>query len=339
MRWFAILTLSAALCAQEPPRIGIIDFYGLHKVPEAKIREALGAREGGFLPRSKGDAEDNINKVAGVIDSHLEAVCCDAGKAILYVGIEERGAVRFEIRDAPEEGDGSGPKIPSDIFSTYRRFQETRSDAIRRAASSEKAIAEDLTQGYSRMADLNARAVQDMFPALVKDHLADLRAVLHQSPDDDQRAIAAYVIGYAPQKIRIVDDLQYALRDSDPDVRANACRSLVAIAVFARLNPGEGIKIEPTWFIEMLNSLSWSDRNRALAALQIFTDMRDPAVLDQLRERALEPLIEMARWKTLAHALPAFILVGRVAGLTDEQIQDAWSRGDREKIIAAAKKK
>jgi hypothetical protein len=50
-------------------------------------------------------------------------------------------------------------------------------------------------------------------------------------------------------------------------------------------------------------------------------------------------LVEMARWKTLAHALPAFILVGRVAGFTDEQIQDAWSRGDREKIIAAAKKK
>lgn len=339
MRWFAILTLAAAACAQEPPRIGVIDFYGLRKVPEAKIREALGAREGDFLPRSKGDAEDNIDKVPGVIDSHLEAVCCDAGKAILYVGIEERGAVRFEIRDAPEEGDGNGPQIPPDILSTYRRFQETRSDAIRRALKSGSSTSEDLTEGHSRMADPNARAVQDMFPALVKDHLDELRAVLHQSPDDDQRAIAAFVIGYAPQKKQIVDDLQYALRDSDPDVRANACRSLVAIAVFARLNPREGIKIEPTWFIEMLNSLSWSDRNRALAALQIFTDMRDPAVLDQLRERALEPLVEMARWKTLAHALPAFILVGRVAGFTDEQIQDAWSRGDREKIIAAAKKK
>ena len=33
---------------------------------------------------------------------------------------------------------------------------------------------------------------------------------------------------------------------------------------------------------------------------------------------------------------PAFILTGRVAGLTEQQIQDAWTRGDRESVIAAA---
>jgi len=35
-------------------------------------------------------------------------------------------------------------------------------------------------------------------------------------------------------------------------------------------------------------------------------------------------------------ALPAFILTGRVAGLTEQQIQDAWTRGDRESVSAAA---
>ena len=47
-------------------------------------------------------------------------------------------------------------------------------------------------------------------------------------------------------------------------------------------------------------------------------------------------LAEMSRWKTLEHALPAFILTGRVAGLSEQQIQDAWTRGDRESVIAAA---
>jgi hypothetical protein len=86
----------------------------------------------------------------------------------------------------------------------------------------------------------------------------------------------------------------------------------------------------------MLNSLSWSDRNKALLVLQILTDKRDQSVIDQLRERALPSLVEMSRWKSLGHALPAYMLLGRIAGLTDQQVQDAWSRGDREWVIAQA---
>ena len=51
---FAFLIM-AGLATAQAPRIGIIEFYGLHKVPEAKIRQALQAREGDPLPPSKGD--------------------------------------------------------------------------------------------------------------------------------------------------------------------------------------------------------------------------------------------------------------------------------------------
>jgi hypothetical protein len=37
--------------------------------------------------------------------------------------------------------------------------------------------------------------------------------------------------------------------------------------------------------------------------------------------------------------LPAFVLLGRVAGMPEPEIQTAWTRGDRETVIAAAKKK
>jgi hypothetical protein len=73
-----------------------------------------------------------------------------------------------------------------------------------------------------------------------------------------------------------------------------------------------------------------------LKALQILTDGRDPAILAQTRNRALPALVEMSRWKTLEHALPAFVLTGRIAGMSEQQIQDAWTRGDRESVIAAA---
>ncbi len=304
------------------PVIGTLDFYGLRKVPEAKVRQTLGVHEGDVLPPSKGDVEGRLDAITGVVQSHLEAVCCDNGKITLYVGIEERGAAHFELHDVPD-GDA---ELPGEVDSAYRRFLDAYAAAARQGYTKE-----DLTKGYARSEDLATRSIQEMFPSLVADHLAELRATLRNSSDEEQRATAAYVIGYAPDQRSVVNDLQYALRDADPGVRVNAARSLIAFAV-------AGIKVEPTWFIEMLNSLSWTDRTRALDALQILTDSRNPAVLDQIRERALPALAEMARWKTLAHALPAYILLGRLTSLSDQQIQDAWSRGDRESVIAEALK-
>lgn len=317
----------ACVAATAQPRIGIIDFYGLRKVPEARVRQALAVHEADPLPRSKGDAEERIDAIPGVIESHLEAVCCDAGRMILYVGIEEKGARHFDLREPPD-GD---VQLPEDITATYRRFVAA-SDAASRLGET----AEDLTHGHALSNNVETREIQEQFTAIVEHNLADLRHVLRDSSDEEQRAIAAYVIAYGRSKRDIVDDLQYALKDADAGVRFNAARGLKALAVMVQKNPDAGFRVESTWFIEMLNSLSWTDRTQALAVLQILTDKRDQDTLDQIRERALDSVIEMARWKSLAHALPAFVLLGRVAGLPDQQVQDAFARGDRESVIAQA---
>jgi hypothetical protein len=330
MRSVVLALAAAALLNGQGLRIATIDFYGLHKVSEAEIRKALGFREGDTLPPSKGDVEDRIDKIPGVVESHLEAVCCESNLMVLYVGVEERGAPHFELREAPS-GD---VHLPAEIMDTFRQFLEKYHDAVRNGSA-----AEDLTQGHSLLADPYARAVQQMFPALVDAHLAEVRNVLRSGSDESERAAAAYVLPYASKQSQIVGDLQYALKDSDAGVRDNATRSLMALSVLARLRPESEIEISPTWFIEMLNSLSWSDRNRALLALEVLTDSRDPSTLDQLRDRAFDSLVEMANWKVLNHALPACILLGRIAGIPEQEIQDEWSRGERESIIAAAKKK
>jgi len=43
--------------------------------------------------------------------------------------------------------------------------------------------------------------------------------------------------------------------------------------------------------------------------------------------------VEMARWNSLRYALPAFILLGRVAGIDEQQIQESWTKGDRGPMI------
>ncbi len=313
------------------PRIGSIEFFGLHKTGESTVRRALGVKEGDLLPRSKADAEDHIDHISGVVESHIEGVCCENGNLTLFVGIEEKGATHFELREPPD-GDST---LPDDVVKVYHHLIESAKNTARFTT------AEDLTQGHALSADRDTREVQEQFLPVVKLYLNEIRHVLHDSADEEQRAIAAYAIGYAPIKADVVDDLQFALKDADAAVRSNATRGLKAIAVYVRLHPGATWRVEATWFVEMLNSLSIGDRTQALDILQILTDKRDPSIMDHLRERSMPALVEMARWKTLSRALPAFILVGRMTDLTDDQIHDAWTKGDRESVItqATAKKK
>jgi len=308
------------------PRIGLLEFFGLNKISEASVRKALAVREGDYLPRSKGDAEERLDNLPGVVASHLEVACCEGHDTILFVGLEEKGAHHFELRAAPD-GDAT---LPEEVTTLYRKFLDAAGSTGRLAPS------DDLTQGHVLSGDAATRDLQLQMTPVADRYLADLRRVLHDSSDEAQRAIAVFFLSYAPSKTTVVDDLQYGLRDADPGVRANAARGLKALAVFARLNPNSGVKIEPTWLIEMLNSLSVADRERAVDDLEILTEGRNPETLDQIRDRGLPALADMARWKSLSNALPAFLLLGRLTPLSDAQVQDAWSRGDRQSVIAPA---
>jgi hypothetical protein len=321
------LLFPAVCLAQTVPTIGILDYYGVRNVPPAEIVKVLAVAEGSRLPASKGELEERLESIDGVVAARIEAACCEDGKAILYVGIEEKGAPRFDHRDPP---DGE-IKLPDAVTAVYREFL----DAVR-AAGQGGATAEDLTHGHSLMADSAVRAVQLKFIPLANEHTELIRQVLRTAADAEHRAIAAYVIGYAKDKPSVHDDLQHALSDADDTVRANAMRSLAAFAVLSRMKPDSGVKVSPTWLIEMLNSLIWTDRNNAAVALVTLTENRDESTLDQLRTRAQQSLIDMARWKHMPHALPAFILLGRTAGMSEAEIQSAWSNGDREAFVKAS---
>jgi HEAT repeats len=325
----ALAAFSAVALSAQAPRISYIELYGVRHVPEAKIRKGLGVAEGDALPSSKVDAEARLSEVPGIVSSHLEAACCSEGKTILYVGVEEKGAPHFDVR-TPPDGD---VELPPDIVDAYRKFLVAVAYAVRSGNA-----AEDLTKGHSLMSDPEARRLQERFIDLSAVYKDDLLKVLHNSSDDEHRAIAAYVIGYSRKKAPVVPELQFALKDSDDTVRGNAIRSLGALAVYAKLDPDSEIKISPTWFIEMLNSIVFTDRNNAAVALVNMTETRDASALSQLYERAFPALLEMAHWRQLSHALPAYILVGRVIGMPEQELQDAWSRGDRDTVLKKALK-
>ena len=328
---FLALALCFAASAEDiTPRVGIVEIYGARKVTVQKIRSAIRAKQGDPLP-SREDVEDRIDKISGILASRVEAACCDGESTILYVGVEERNAPHFEFHSTPT-GDVA---LPVELVGNYHTFLDQVAASLRAHNADE-----DLTNGYSLMADPDCRQLQQSFIAFAARDLALLDRVVRESSDAEQRAIAAYVLQYGPRGPRtskfIVDSLQYALQDQEDMVRENAMRSLKAIAAGARLHSEQEIHIEPTWFVQLMNSVVWSDRRNASLALVNLTDNRDPDTLALIRESALNSVVEMARWHDLEHALPAFILAGRLAGLDEKEIQTAWLSGDREPVLQEA---
>jgi hypothetical protein len=305
------------------PRVASIDIYGTRKIPRERILTELKVGEGDRLPASKGDLEERLEQLSEVAVARVEALCCTEAGVQLFVGIAERGGPHFAFRSAPRDES----YLPDDMVETYRGLVRAMEDAGRRGR-----LQQDLTNGHALMVDPEGRALQEKLRSLMPAHLKLVRGVLRNSANEEHRAIAATAIGYAPQKARVVNDLMYALQDPSENVRANAVRSLEAIAVMARLKPELEIKISPTWFIEMLNSLSLSDRQRAAAALVTLTDGGAPDALQQIRERAWDSVVEMAGWHSLRHAVPAFVLLGRMAGMSEGEIEKSWSL-DREQTI------
>ncbi|MFZ0589681.1 MAG: hypothetical protein WAM39_04310 [Bryobacteraceae bacterium] len=329
------LLLGVGLSADDlAPRVGVVEIYGARKVSLHKIRAALGVEEGSPLPASKGAIEEKLDKINGIVASRLEAACCVNGKTILYVGIQEKGAPHLEFRPEPD-GDIT---LPSEITDTYANFLDSVDQSVRLGQTGES-----LNLGYSLMQNSAARKCQRDFIPLVAKYLEAVHRVIRTSHDSDQRSMAAYVLQYGPRgphtSAEIVADLQYALQDVDDTVRVNAIRALTAMYVGSKLHPEQHVSIQSTWFVELLNSISWSDRHNASLALVDMTEDSDPETLQLIRERALPSVIEMARWHDLRQALPAFILAGRLAGLSKQEIDAAWVGQDHEAVLKAALKK
>ena len=314
--------------------IGIIDFYGLRQVSVDRARAALTFAEGDSIsfsgdapPAFIADSETRLAALTGVTKAKLNVVCCDNGRVIVYVGIQEDGADVIPFRPAPIGGE----RLPADIvkagdeFSTAFELAVQRGDAV-----------EDRTHGHALNNDPATRAVQERFIVYAKRDLPVLRKVLRSSFDAAERALAAQVMGYAPDKSAVVDDLVYGMSDPAESVRNNSMRALLVIAEMTPTAKTKVPSIPATPFVALLNSPTWSDRNKSSIALESLTRRRDPALLAALQQEATGALVEIARWKSEGHAKPGYLVLARIANYSDDDANDLWQRGERETVIQAA---
>lgn len=316
--------------AAQLPRVGIIDLYGLHKTSPDQVREALGINVGDSLTAlTLLQVPAKLASLPGVASASIDPVCCEDGKTMLYVGVAEDSVPTLTLH-APPDG---ASRLPQDVMAAGEAFARAHQRAVMRGF-----MKEDVSQGHSLMADSAARMIQLQFVTLAAKHLDTLRKVLRTSSDADHRAFAAEVLAYSTSKSAIVGDLVYAMRDPDRDVRNTATRALWVIAMYAQQHPELKITVPYEPFIDLLNSLAWTDRNKSSLALMQLTEGRDPALLAALKARAFDSIVDIARWTNPGHSMAGVVMLGRIAGIPDPEIYAMFERGERDKIIDAARK-
>lgn len=324
---FLLLLPAASIWAQGPP-IGTIDLYGLKTITAQQVRSVLQLKEGDPVPGKKaaGEIVERLRAIPNVEDAALDFPCCDEKhrKTVLYVGIREKGTPPLKFRSAPV-GD---IRLPAEILKLEEEFYDALGEAVMMGDA-----AVDDSQGHSLMANARARAVQEKFIAIAEKDRRLLRKVLRSSSDAHHRALAAQTIAYSSDKRKMISDLLYAVKDPSDSVRNAAVRALGVLAGYARKNPQKKLKISAAPFIDLLNSVFWTDRNKASLALFPLTDSRDPKLLKLLRRKALPSLFEMARWQSAGHAFGPLMILGRIAGISDGEIFEALQSGKRDTII------
>jgi hypothetical protein len=329
------------------PRIGTIDYYGLRSVTEPQVRANLNVREGDFAPlsdragvitnltrrvlgiKARRSIAERLEQIPGVARADVTTVIDAGTRCYLFVGIEEKNSPHFVHKPLP----AGSITLPKEMVEAYDQHLEAFASAI---ANRDPEFDEDDSQGHALFTDARMRALEEKMIVFDASRPNIVRQVLNDSATAHQRAAAAWIIGYSPDKRVILGDLMEAVRDPDAEVRNNATRAIAIIAEFSNQRPELGIHIDPSVFIEMLNSLTWTDRNKATGVLHSLTEGSDVVTLRLLRERALPTLVEMARWKAAPYALEALELLGRIAGFDEKEIQSAWNSGERERIIAMA---
>lgn len=317
-----------------PPRIGFIEVFGNQKLDKTRVASLSGVSVGEPLTRSRREIEESLEKTAGVIQAEVSGYCCLGDNVVLYIGVVESGARPFSLHSPPAED----LALPTKVDLVYQHLVHALEAAHERGVTGES-----YDKGYPLSDDPEARRYQETLALIVDPYVKDLGEVLSRAADESTRAAAAYILPYTRHKAEAENHLQFALRDFDPGVRSNAIRGLEFLQKSLAAEPlgedGDRKTVSPTWFIEMLQSASFEDRLEASRMLVKLAPAENAGTLAQIEERALPALVEMAQWKVPEHASAAYVLLGRIAGLNETEIEGSFRENRREVVMAVIRER
>ena len=296
-------------------KIGSIDVYGNRRIPTDSVLAAAGISPGESVSQQKfltKTIEKNITTATGARLVRTAIACCDKnGRYHLFIGVAESDSTILQTRAAPN----LRIELPARYINAYKQYAERLAEGMLLGQTTE-----DWSQGHSLVSYPPLRKLQDRFMQWADADPATLKKVLRSSAYPVHRAAAAQILAYNPDKNKIIPDLMYAIIDESEEVRSHAIKAMAIIANYASLKPSLKINVPYVPFVRLVNSVSWSDRNKGLLVLTQLSKSRNEVLFNYLRKNAVPALKEMSLWKSESHAAPAFAILARMNGWTEEQI-------------------
>jgi hypothetical protein len=305
-------------------RIAYIEFFGYGGIDAEAVRKALPFREGDTIPKEIAkQARAAVKGVTGGEATDVNAACCNGeGDSVIFIGLPGTSSQAFTYNPVPP-----GDVVPpSELTATYRKMKQAEEVAFNKGI-----FEEDGSPGYRLSKEPGARTAQLAVHEYALQHEGEIVHMLESSGNAERRAMAADALGYGARTPRQMAALVRAARDRDSGVRNDATRALSEIL---RADPSAAAQIAPDNFIDMIRSGIWTDRNKASMVLWPLTQKRDPRLLERLKTEASDALLEMARWRTNGWAYSPQVILARMAGIPEEQI-DALAEGPLEAFLAA----
>jgi hypothetical protein len=297
-------------------RVSAIFFFGYGGLDLDKIKPSLPVHVGdNWSSESIARLSKSIETLTGHKPTDIAAITYKNDNLVLYIGLPGSSSHSLSYNAEPT-GDSH---LPQAVEGLYKQAVEATSEALRKGG-----VSADASNGYGISSDPKLRTSELAMRDFAVTHKELIFQVLGTSADPQQRALAAHALGYGERSKRQSAALIAATRDANANVRNNATR---ALSILALTDPTIEQQIPIEQLCEMLNSGSWTDRNKATSLLEstglLETSLKnnDSALISILRTHCLDSLCEMACWDTADNAELYRSILARIAGIPDTQRQ------------------
>lgn len=320
---FAVLSTSSAIAEN---RVANIDFFGHKGIDVAKVLKSLPLRQGDEVhQKTENDLKKSVTQSLGKAPTDIAVVCCDKNHDFyIFIGLPGLSSRNMIFHPEPQ----GESRLPPEIISLAKQMNKAVHEAVRKGNAEE-----DFSNGYSLSKDPSARALQLAFRQSAIRHEQQLIKVVQTASSTEHRQIASQAIGYLNQSHAQIAALVDASKDINETVRNNAIR---ALGVLVNSKSPLATEIPADNFIDLLNSGSWTDRNKGLMLLTGLTAGRSPDLLKKLQLKALDALVEMASWRQGEYALGSLMILGRIADIPEKRLVELCRDGSVDAIIKAA---